>query len=131
MTKKIIIGLILLVVAGTIGYGAYSDYQRKSKVTQAEADLETAKVNQEKTGIDLVRSVLDVYYTRNGRYPINTDELAESMEDEFRDPLVKIMAQLTEFDYTVRGDGQSYRFTYKDRAGVQQAVEGNYQEDFH
>lgn len=92
-------------------------------VGQAEQKLENANA-------DLIKSSLKVYYIEESEYPSEIEELLSSKEGEIKDSLQASISNLNDFDYSVRGDRQAYKFTYKSIDTQLVTVEGNYQEDY-
>lgn len=134
-SKKIIIGVILAIVFLIGGLYAYSEYDRINKIQKATTAYETS---HEK----VIKSAIGIYYAFYQEYPTDIDDLIKKLsykknyEILHKKPydteyLKKVLVELKDFSYTVRGDRQAYKFTYQQKYGKQVTVEGNYQKDFH
>jgi hypothetical protein len=128
MSKKAKIFIAMLVViSGLVGYQVYYTRHRTNEIAMA---TKTYEDSLEKS----IKATLSLYYTVERKYPRTTDDLFEelaksapTLDTRARDPVDK----LKDFEYTVRGDYQSYKITYTDSTGNMHEVLGNYKEDYH
>lgn len=128
MSKKAkVIIAVLVVISCLVGYQAYYTMHRNNEIAVA---TKTYEIALEKS----IKVTLDLYYLTKGKYPRTTDDLFEelvksapTLDKRAKDPVDK----LKDFEYSVRGDYQSYKITYTDSAGNKHEIVGNYSEDFH
>lgn len=136
MTKKrIAIGIVVVIFLLFGGLYAYSEFERTENIKKTTTAYENS-------GEDLIKNELDLYYIIYNKYPNSIEKLMEGLSDERNYKLLKrerydrtllknVIKDLEGFTYSVRGDDQAYKFTYKHKYGEQKVVEGNYQKDFH
>lgn len=128
MKKKIIITTIVLTIFA-VGFLVFDQIQHDKRVYLAEKNMDIASV-------DLIKSSLKLYYVYRREYPRDIKELTTYLTKTENNPkteegLQKAFDDLKSFSYSLRGDTQSYKFTYLDVDGKTQIVEGNYQLDYH
>ena len=115
----IIIGIFAIIALITSG-GAP---KQVSPLSAAESKLETASV-------DVVKSSLRYYYATERKYPLDYDTLLEAQSEDSATYLKDAHKTLKDFNYSVTGDREKYRFTYTSLDGDSKEVEGNYKEDY-
>lgn len=117
-------GIILAAIAGAIVWGFSSTNTQSDRV-------DAAKVRLESSSSDSLSAHLDLYFVQKGNYPTDLERLQESIEKpEDLAFLKEVESNLKDLDYTVRGDGEAYKFTYTGLDGETKEVSGNYKEDF-
>lgn len=121
--KRVVITLSVITTAVilVIGLIALTD-------DPAEKLLNTPAGKLEILSADALKAKIDLYHTTEGRYPYNLDDLRPSSRDESGKSDYR--QNLKELDYSRRGDGEAYRFTYSNIAGETVKVEGNYKLDY-
>lgn len=133
-SKHLIIGVTLALILLIGGMYAYFEFDRIDHIKKATTAYELS-------GAKVVKADLDLYYALYGKYPTDRNDFVEKLSNsEFikkKDKpfdaafLQKIMNDLKDFSYTVRGDEQAYKFSYTDQYGEKKVIEANYQKDFH
>lgn len=95
------------------------------------ADKKEPFQKQEQAYVELVEAELRDYYANERIYPISESDLSEIFDDEEGLSYRDVTKELEDFNYTVRGDREAYKFTYTDNDGKSQTVSGNYKEDYN
>lgn len=85
----------------------------------------------EKADADVIEAALKVYYIKQGQYPSTIDQLIDSEDTDSQQSLREGVDRLADFDYSVRGDKQAYKITYKSVDKQTVSLEGNYKEDYN
>lgn len=117
ITLSVITAALILV----IGLIALTDDPRENLLNTSAGKLEVLSA-------DALKARIDLYHTTEGRYPYDLDDLQPSSRDE--SGRSDFRQNLKELDYSRRGDGEAYRFTYSNIAGETVKIEGNYKLDY-
>lgn len=84
----------------------------------------------ETTTVSAIQATANVYYAKNGYYPVSYDEMIES-DPDYAEDLKGYRTKLKDFGYTRRGDRQAYQITYTNIAGEKITVNGDYKNEYH
>jgi len=122
-TKRtlIILGVIVGIFIILMGVVALTDNPKERLLNSPQGKIEVLTANELKARINLFR-------VQEGDYPYNYDELMKTIPPKDGSDYRTTLKNL---DYSRRGDGEAYRFTYINAAGELVTVEGNYSEDYH
>lgn len=113
-----VIAAIILIVVIVTSTGA-----GKPRVDSLEGKVET-------TTVAAIQATANVYYVKNGYYPVSYNEMIES-DPQYADDLKDYLTKLKDFEYTRRGDRQAYQITYTNIAGERIIVDGDYENEYH
>lgn len=111
---------IIVVMFAAMSLSNDPDKQKEQLMSSTSGRVET-------TSADAVKAAIDLYRVQEGRYPWSYEDMLETLGSHTKD----YAKNLPEFDYSRRGDGEAYRFTYRSIAGETVTVEGNYSEEYH
>lgn len=123
-TKRtlIILGAIIGIFAILMGIVTLTDNPKERIVNSPAGKVEIATA-------DALQATIDLYRVQEGSYPYDLEDLFEEIPRTSNSPDYYLV--LKGLDYSRRGDGEAYRFTYINAADELVTVEGNYEEDYH
>lgn len=132
-----VVAVILVPIVAIIGVSikGNKEDQPKSPVSLVEARARLAE-----SSADLMKATLNVYYVNYKEYPVTDTALSEDIVNNphlySENAAASIQSvrttDLQNFNYSVRGDYQAYKFTYTDPLKKETVtVEGDYQNSYH
>jgi hypothetical protein len=122
-TKRtlVILGAVVGVLIILMGFVALTDNPKERMLNTSQGKIEILTANELKARINLFR-------VQEGDYPYDYDELMKTIPpkdgSDYR-------TTLKDLNYSRKGDGEAYRFTYINVAEELVTIEGNYSEDYH
>lgn len=108
--------------------------KQDGKGTTQTNNASQATIDLGKASAEVVKATLNLYYLDNGNYPVyaNTVNEDSAINQESKDSYNKATtATLKDFDYSVKGDGKAYKFTYLSADGKTVEINGSYENEYH
>ncbi|HVX24382.1 MAG TPA: hypothetical protein VG992_03525 [Candidatus Saccharimonadales bacterium] len=141
MHRLLGLGVAVLVIVATVVISHHQGKAPSSSISDAPSGaLHDAKLKENKDAATVLKSVLALYYTIYGRYPVTLSELVEDVQenpdhvygkDSHITTLKQSISDLKDLDYRNRGDEQAYKFTYHDIDGKLQTISAEYEKDYN
>jgi hypothetical protein len=133
--KKITIAVILIIVL-IGGFLIALEKHRSEETIKSETVFEGKMV-------EMVRASINLYRALHNSYPYSMKVMLADLGDDVKagriksdvsesvDTTQKAIAELKDFNFSLRGDGEAYQITYTDSEGNKKVIEENYNKEFH